>query len=191
MSLVCFDNNVLIWGIKEQAELGQEEMIPRAKALINDLVKSKTEVIIPSLVIAEFLMRIHPKEHTTTINLFELRFALQPFDTAAASKFAEIWQTRKSEGIIKALIESGKTKTEMRVDNLIVAIAVAQKAECIYSHDDDLKAFARGFIEVRDIPPVPSTPFVPKQINAFPAESTNQDWGKSPKMNEPTVPPDF
>mgnify|MGYP001594595056 CR=1 FL=1 len=32
MSLVCLDNHVLIWGIKEQPTKGQEDMVSRTKA---------------------------------------------------------------------------------------------------------------------------------------------------------------
>lgn len=44
-------------------------MIPRAKELINDL-DNETLVLIPSLVIAEFLMNVPPNLHAMVINLF-------------------------------------------------------------------------------------------------------------------------
>ena len=65
MSLVCFDNHVLVWGIKEQATPGQEDMIPRTKAFISKLQNDKVHVLIPSVVVAEFLMPIPPDMHAT------------------------------------------------------------------------------------------------------------------------------
>ena len=61
----------------------------------------------------------------------------------------------------------------------VVATAIAQKAECIYSHDKWVKTFAKGFVDVKEIP------FVPKEIDIFESDSESLEWGKSPKkMNE-------
>lgn len=63
---------------------------------------------------------------------------------------------------------------------MIVATAVAQKAECIYSYDKGVKIFAKGFIDVREIP------FVPQEVDIFEPDSKN-NWGELPKkMNEPS-----
>ena len=59
---------------------------------------------------------------------------------------------------------------------MIVATAVAQKAECIYSYDKYVKTFAKGFIDVKEIP------FIPEQSNAYPKDD-KRDWGKSTKIS--------
>lgn len=178
MNLVCFDNNVLVWGVKEQATPGQEGMIPRTKVFIHKLQEDRIHVLIPSVVIAEFLMPIPPDMHATVINLFDRGFVVVPFDTAAASQFAKIWLSNKGQELVDSLIRNGSTRAELKVDSLIVATAVSQRAECIYSHDGGVKAFAQGFIEVKEIP------FISTQTSAFKADE--QDWGKPPKkMGEP------
>ena len=68
------------------------------------------------------------------------------------------WQSGQQKGIIEKIAEYGKTRTEMRIDNLIVAIAVAQKAECIYSEDPHIKAFAQNYINVFPLPNIPVQP---------------------------------
>lgn len=176
MRLVCLDNHVLIWGIKEEATEGQESMIPRAKAFIESLDNPDYSVLIPTIVIGEFLMRIPVDMHATVMNLFNRSFIVAPFDMIAASKFAEIWQTKKAQEVINELVKSGKTREELKVDRMIVAIAVSREAECIYSHDEALKIFAQGYIAVKEIP------FISKQSDAF--EMEKQDWGKLKKMNE-------
>lgn len=152
MGLVCLDNHVLIWGIKEEASPGQEPMIPLAKSYLKHLADTSTNVIIPSVVVAEFLMRIPTQLHATVTNLFNKSFTVAPFDTAAATNFARIWQTQKDKNLIEELILSGKTKQELKIDSMIVAIAVSRGAELIISHDEGLKRFADGFIPVHDIP---------------------------------------
>jgi predicted nucleic acid-binding protein len=175
MSLVCFDNHVLIWGIKEQSTEGQEDKIALAKSFIENL-KNDDLVIIPSIVLAEFLIPIPPQLHAMVINLFTKKFLIAPFDALAASKFSLIWQTNKPPEVAKQLIEDDATKAELRADSMIVATAVAQKAECIYSYDKGIKSFAKGFIEVKEIP------FLPKQSTSFPPDD-KRDWGKLPKTS--------
>ena len=53
MALICLDTQILIWGIRKHAELGQEGNIPRAENLIEILTRSKDNIIIPSIVCAE------------------------------------------------------------------------------------------------------------------------------------------
>lgn len=176
MRLVCLDNHALIWGIKEEATEGQELMVPRAKAFIESLDEKDYGVLIPTIVIGEFLLRIPSNMHATVINLFNRSFIIAPFDLIAASKFAEIWQSKKSQEIADELFKSGRTREELKADRMIVAIAASRRAECIYSHDKALKAFAKDYIEVREIP------FISKQKSAF--EGERRDWGKLPKMGE-------
>lgn len=178
MKLVCLDNHALIWGIKEEATDGQELMIPRAKAFIESLDNKNYGVLIPTIVIGEFLMRVPSDMHAIVMNLFNRSFIIAPFDMIAASKFAEIWQNKKSQQIADELFKSGRTREELKADRMIVAIAVSRRAECIYSHDKALRAFAQGYIDVKEIP------FISKQTSAF--EADKQDWGKLPKkMGEP------
>ena len=134
MSLICFDNHILIWGIKEQATIGQEDNIANTKRFIEKL-PSEDKVIIPSIVMAEFLLAIPQDLHAAVINLFQRSFIIAPFDAFAASKLALVWQSYKKPEIAKQITESQTTRAELRADAMIVATALAQKAECIYSHD--------------------------------------------------------
>jgi hypothetical protein len=179
MNLICFDNHVLIWGIKEQCIEGQEDMIARAKDFIDNL-NNETLVLIPSLVVAEFLMNVPPNLHAMVINLFSKKFVISSFDALCASKYTQIWQAHKSIADAEILAKSGKTRAELKADGMIVAIAVANKAQCIYSHDKWVKTFSEGFIDVKEIPPVK-----PKQKDAFDSVPNNTFQGKIGNFNEP------
>lgn len=178
MSLICFDNHVLIWGIKEQAKKGQEDKISLAKRFIDSL-GNDDNVLIPSIVLAEFLIPIPPELHAMVINLFTKNFIIAPFDALAASKFSLIWRTNKPLDTAKQLIDNYATRAELRADSMIVATAVARKAECIYSYDNWVKTFAKGFIDVKAIPDVPQA------MDIFEPVSETIDWGKPPqKMSD-------
>ena len=161
MAIVCIDTNILIWGIKEEANQGQEEMIPRAKSFLKSLENTATKILIPSIVMAEFLMRIPSELHPTITNLFSKNFLVVPFDIAAATQCSKIWRDQKDSTAIKQLVANGSTRAELKADRMIVATALSRSAECIYSHDKTLKIFANGFIQVKDIP------FIPKQTEMY------------------------
>lgn len=157
MSLVCFDTHVVIWGIKQEAVLSQQDMISRAKYLIDKCEEQKKRVLVPSIVVAELLIKIAPAKHQVFIKSMEKKFIVPPFDTQTASHFARIWQ--KNEGSFKGLVASGEaTRQELKADLMILATAVAKKAWCIYSTDPHMKKLAAGFVDVLDLPEVPDVP---------------------------------
>jgi hypothetical protein len=49
--IVCFDTQVVIWGIKKEAIPEQEHMIARATALIEKCQEDDTKIIIPSITV--------------------------------------------------------------------------------------------------------------------------------------------
>jgi hypothetical protein len=54
---------VLIWGVQERARSGQEEMIQRAKYLFGEFTQAQTKVLIPSIVVGEFVVGIPSDMH--------------------------------------------------------------------------------------------------------------------------------
>lgn len=149
MSLFCLDSHILIWGIKEEATPGQEPMVPKAKAFFEYLENDNAKVIVPSVVVAELLIKIPSSLHPMVTNLMQRTFIVPPFDLKAAMHFAKIWQEKKEQQVIQEL---DGTRQELKADCMIVAIAVAQNATCLLSYDDNLKKFAEGYIEVRKLP---------------------------------------
>lgn len=151
--IACLDSHILVWGIKEDATDGQENMIPKAKRFIEWLDEEKHDVIIPSVVVGELLMRVPPNQHEKVTQFFQKRFKVPPYDLMCASVYATIWQKKNEDKTVEYLKEKLKaTREELKADCQIVAIAVVQKAQCIYSYDEKLKKFAEGFIEVREMP---------------------------------------
>jgi len=170
--IICLDNHVLLWGIKEDCTEGQEEMIPRTKTFI-DSIGNDASVIVHAIVVGEFLMRIPKELHAMVINLFNKNFIIAPYDALCASKYATIWKANKPPEEAEQLIKLGATRAELKADSMIVATAVARKADCIYSTDKWIKTFAQGFVDVKGIP------FIEKQSTVFPP-NLQDNWGKLP-----------
>lgn len=154
--LVCFDNHILIWGIRREATPGQEEMIRRTGLLLDYLEERKANIIIPSVVVGEFMVKVPKENHQKVMNILEKRFQIASYDTAAALIAAEIWidKNKGSSGINDELREGlqDTSRIKLKDDCKIVATAIKYKADCIYSEDEGVKKFAEGRIDAREVP---------------------------------------
>jgi predicted nucleic acid-binding protein len=138
-------------------------MLERAEYLFKWFDENDHTIIIPSIVLAEILASEPSTIQAQYLEVLNSNgsFIIAPFDARAALKYAQIMHGRFDE-VKKIAAEQGRFKQEMKVDHLIIATAVVNNAECIYSYDNGLKAFASGFISVREFPPLP-----PKQNTLF------------------------
>ncbi|GAK50693.1 PilT protein domain protein [Candidatus Moduliflexus flocculans] len=154
MRLVCFDTQVIIWGVKQEATPGQESMIEKSKYLIQKCTEDGDRIIIPSIVVAELLMPMETRLHQTFTSLMQRKFIIPTFDLKAASHFAKVWQQKKD--IRKELMDNRvATRAELKADSMIIATAISNEVSCIYSQDVPLKSMATSFIEVKDVPEIP------------------------------------
>ncbi|MBL0129276.1 MAG: PIN domain-containing protein [Flavobacteriales bacterium] len=142
--VICLDSQVVVWGIKGEAEPGQEAKIGRAKALLALLAEEKAIIIIPAPVLSEILMRVPAAEHGKIVNFITARFRVPPFDAAAAAIAAQIRQKLMSEGEFKK-IQKSSTREVVKFDIQIIAIAKLHGAKTIYSEDRGLKNAAEGW----------------------------------------------
>lgn len=153
MECVCLDTHILIWGIKEECKKGQEDMISKAKAFLKWLDDEKIKPLIPTVVLGELLMPIPSEKHNEYISIFQNNFLIVSYDVAAASCFAKIWHSKIDNKTIEKIKTDHKlSRSEIKADLQIVAIAVTQKVSCIYSYDSNVKKFAEGYIEVKEMP---------------------------------------
>lgn len=154
MGVVCLDTNVLIWGIKKEASPGREHMIPRAEAFIQHLTNKKTTMVVPSVVLAELLIKVPPEDHTDFIRLITDGFEVPTFDARVAARFAKIWTEKKDHPDLIAAKQAGETtKNIVRADCMVVATALVAGASYVVTNNlRDLRWFADRHIEVLDIP---------------------------------------
>ena len=155
MELVVFDTHILIWGVQKTARQEQKDMISKTERFFKHLDDNHAKVLIPSVVLSEFLMPIPAAEMGTYLQKFEEKFMVIPYDAMAALEFAKIWQSKQEDDTIQVLRHEGFSKHHLKVDSMIVATAINQKATCIYSHDSGLNKLASGYIAVKEIPSLP------------------------------------
>lgn len=157
MSLACLDTAPVIWGVKGEHSPGQDEMVPRTKALIRQLHDEGFRVAIPAVVLGEAFVRVDPTKHASLLTLLERDFIIVPFDAAAALVFARLRRELKGNAAIDALVAAGHTRRELAADMMILATVLARDADRLYTEDAALATVAKGRIDVRGIPPMPPT----------------------------------
>lgn len=154
--LVCLDNHILIWGVRQEATPGQEDMIRRTGLFLQFLEKKNAQIIIPSVVVGEFLLGVSFENHQKVMEVLDKRFQIAPYDTAAALIAAELWiEKNKGSGGVSDELKQGlqdSSKIKLRDDCKIVATAIKCRADCLYSEDEGVKKFAQGRIEVKEVP---------------------------------------
>jgi predicted nucleic acid-binding protein len=153
----CLDNHILIWGVRGVATQGQEEMINRAQALFEDLDADDTDIMVPAVVVAEFLAGVPKPQHVGLLDVLNRRFQVVPFDVRTAAIAAELWRdAAESNPHLRDQIREafpGTERAKIKADLMILASALARGADVLYTHDGPLKTAADGRIEVRNLPP--------------------------------------
>lgn len=152
---VCLDTNVFVWGIREVASPGQEDQVSKAKALLKSLEEQGATIVIPAVVVGEILVALPEEMHAMAINLMDKAFVVAPFDIACAGKFAKLWHERTQDGTVDELLgDEGVTRKMLKADCLIIATAIQNGVDVLYSHDGPLRRFAEGNLRCEDIPVV-------------------------------------
>lgn len=149
----CFDSMLLVWGIQQAARPGQEDRIPAVAHFIKRLQEAKQTVLVPAPVLCEFLAKIAPERHPQVLAALAREFRIAPLDARSASLAAVLWQEYRQSGEPVPSEEEG-SRTLIKVDCQIVAIAISNQADCIYSYDPHLVKIAGKRICVREVPTV-------------------------------------
>lgn len=143
--VVAIDSMTLVWGIRQ---VGSPEQLRRAKYLFDLLDDQGAQIIVPSVVVSEFLVCIEPERHAAIIATISSRFLIAPFDARCASLAATMFVAGKG-GINKG---QPNARICLKADCLVVATAVCHGAKRFYSGDQECRDRAAKYIEVRDLP---------------------------------------
>jgi predicted nucleic acid-binding protein len=160
MSLIVLDTQILIWAVKREATPGQEPMIEKAARYLEHLDKCKDQMIIPSVVVSEFLANVPDERQAAVLKALENRFMVIPFDMLAAVEAARIWRINSSGNVplVQQLKADGFKNAKIKVDLQIIGTALARKAARITTHDEGLIKNAWGHLEAGPMPDLPTQP---------------------------------
>ncbi|MFN5351152.1 MAG: type II toxin-antitoxin system VapC family toxin [Alphaproteobacteria bacterium] len=157
--MVVLDSSYLLAIFSEKSnpprKLGTEEVVDlfkeRINGLISELSKNKTKIGIPTPALSEILI----KSNSDTQELLDKitknkNFVLLNFDLKSAIELAEL--ARKDP----APRTKNESNAKLKFDRQILAIAITNKAEIIYTNDENLHKKSKQFkIEstlIQDLP---------------------------------------
>ncbi len=152
--IVAVDSMALVWGIRKEGTATERS---RARWLFEQLDNEGAQVLIPSVVLAEYLTLVDPKKHRDVIAELSTRFIIPPFDVQCASLAAEPFVEGKQS---RQMDEPGARKC-LRADCLIVATAAVHGARILYSGDGKCRnlAAAAPNLQAQDLPTIPPSLF--------------------------------
>ena len=147
--IVAVDCMTLIWGIRKGPK--PADKIERASLLFEQLEVDKATVIVPSVVLAEFLVAVPAEQRAQTAAAMGERFRVEPFDLHDAVLAAELW----SEGKSHRQMGKPNARIALRADTLIIATARNHGAQEFFTDDDDCFRLANTVMTARRLPTVP------------------------------------
>lgn len=138
----------------------------RISALIQQLEKSRSKIIIPAPALSELLVRAGSATQALIDTLQKSPvFQIKPFDTLAAIEVAAMTKQAIDSGNKRGGVDS--TWAKVKYDRQIVAIAKVHRAKVIYSDDDDIHKHAKAVdIEVLRLIDIPA-PLETAQLKLF------------------------
>lgn len=150
MKIVCIDTQILSWAIVKNPPAGNSHLVSVARDFMQWVNDQQFRVIVPSIVVSELLIPVPPEEHPIVLSQFSTDYRIVPFDLACARKFAEMRRHHIIQNRLKELLnpkQLSATKSALKADVMIIATAITFGAETLYSHNDDMRNMATGFIE--------------------------------------------
>lgn len=153
MKKVCLDTNILVWGVKETANAGQEKNIPRAKFLFEYFDAKKITVIVPSLVLGELMGNVTDDDEREKIfDYISKNFQVVMHDTVASIEFAKMRVSLDAKNIKQYANTNSIPKCRMINDYNICSVAVADGCDAIFTHNlKDFEKFIDGKMPIYDI----------------------------------------
>ena len=158
MSLVVVDTQILIWAVKREATPGQEPMIQKALHYLEHLDKSKDRIIVPSVVVSEFLANVPDEREVALLQVLSQKFMIAPFDAPAAVLAARVWRKNSSgnPSLVRQLKDEGVKQAKIKADLQIIGTALARRADRVTTHDDWLMKNAKVHIDAGPMPDLPT-----------------------------------
>lgn len=146
---ICFDTAPLIWGVREDANRGDEHFIGRTQRYIKWLREQGAIIMVPAPVLAEYFVGASATE-LRNMEVLRRGFLTPPLNTRAAILAAEL---QRGSRIQTAIEMTGSGRQCLKTDALIIAIAICNDAEFIVTNNvSEFESLADGRIEIHEVP---------------------------------------
>jgi predicted nucleic acid-binding protein len=116
--------------------------------LIDELEQRKEPIFVPTVAVAELLVKIPAKDHDQFVIEMQRRFFCPPVDIKASVIAARLWQAHRELPKAEQL-----SRSVLKADVLIIASAAAAGASTYYSHEPGARKLAdQARLTASDLP---------------------------------------
>jgi len=147
MAIICIDTQILSWGLIKKPPPNKPQIIHQASDFLRWVEEQKHRVIIPSIVVGELLTAVPSEDHSIILGKFQKSWRIVDFNPPAAQRFAILRREHAIKNKLNELIDPsipGATRAGLKADVMIIAVAIVNQAQIIYSHDGNLLRIAEG-----------------------------------------------
>jgi predicted nucleic acid-binding protein len=144
-----------IWAVKKQAEAHDNFRLAQAEAILQWIKKDKHQLLIPTIVLAESLIREPLENHALIMAEAYKHAQIVDFDSRAALQYGELLRLDNFQKAIENGQAVGTIRQKMKIDHIIIACALVHGADLLFSDDSGVKTFAEGRIKVQSIGAIP------------------------------------
>lgn len=136
------DTNILICFIQPDPPSRTERVPERVKYLLQRLDEDGISVVIPAPVLAELLLYADADERAVRAELHRIpRVEFGPFNELAAVELARVERELQSAKISRSEFIGSRSK--LKFDKLIIAIALGYESPMLYTDDNNLAKISK------------------------------------------------
>ena len=101
--MIALDTMILIWGVKREQPSNRqdEDLVSRCIDLIKDFKERHTTIMVPSVVVAEYLAGFSAEDQKIQQAIIGENFFVAPFDMKAAAVAGELYDKRRMQEVRK------------------------------------------------------------------------------------------
>ncbi|HEU4623469.1 MAG TPA: type II toxin-antitoxin system VapC family toxin [Steroidobacteraceae bacterium] len=126
-------------------------MIEKTRRFIEHCDRTSEEIMVPSVVVSEYLTTFSPTQVAQQVQEFHRRFFVAPLDAAAGALAAQLANAVRTNGL------NVGERHVLKSDCYIIATAIVHGADAIVTGNvAEFRSLTGGRIKVLDIPDVPT-----------------------------------
>lgn len=156
-----------------------EHLIAPAKAFVNHLSEKNVTVLLPSIVVSEYLIGVSEENRTAALQVFQTNFQILPFDGRAAHETARVFTHWSGSDMHREIKQDElSTRKQLHADCKIVGTLLSHGIDRIYSNDTStLHKIAEGFVEAVEMPIIDEQLELemPDRVEEYPVAPNPQD----------------
>lgn len=136
-----FDTNIVVYLVQPDAPFSTDRVTERVLHRVKELGEKNTRVVIPAPVLAELLSYVDADEGTVQAELRKIKkVEFGKFDEFSAVELARLERDLRRSGVSSS--EFFGSRSKLKFDKLIVAIALCYEAPTLYSDDRNVVKIA-------------------------------------------------